>query len=226
MHIVMFSHGFGVYSDDRGLFPDIMSHLGSTEPIMFDYNRSDKASHTLFAATLEEQADTLRSVYSAARTAHPTATIDLVCHSQGCVVAAMAKIEGVRKTIFLAPPDDNFGRHIDEKLEDMLVRKMRPGTKTLEDGSISYPRRDGSTTVIPVAYWDSRRGVQPVQLYDALSHQTDLVIVKATQDQVIGGTDFSGLAALINVIEVDAGHDFEGQSRIDIAELVKRQLGA
>jgi len=222
MHIVIFSHGFGVYADDRGLFPDIISHLTAVEPIMFDYNRSDVGTNTLYASTLEEQVDILRKVYQDTREANPTETIDLVCHSQGCVIAAMAKLEGVRKIIFLAPPDDAFGRNIDEKLRDMLVRKMRPGTKTLEDGSISYPRRDGSTTVIPMSYWDSRRDVLPVPLYDTLASQTKLVIVKATNDEVIGDTDFTELNSDVEVIEVDAGHDFESKARINIVELIKK----
>jgi protein-tyrosine-phosphatase len=225
-HIVIFSHGFGVYSDDRGLFPDIIKYLPSAKTIMFEYNRSDKTSHTLFASTLEEQVVKLRSTYEEARATNPAATIDLICHSQGCIIAAMAQLEGVRKTIFLAPPDDGFGRNIDEKLEDMLVRKMRPGTKTLEDGSISYPRRDGSTTVIPMAYWDSRRGVSPVQLYNTMASRTELTILKATNDEVIGDTDFASLLTSIEVVEIDTGHDFEGQTRTDIGGLIQRRLAA
>jgi len=224
-HIVIFSHGFGVYADDRGLFPDIISHLSSIKPIMVDYNRSEKASHTLFASTLEEQVYKLRNIYEEVRIKNSTSTIDLVCHSQGCVVAAMARLEGVRKTIFLAPPDDKFGRNIDEKIQDMLVRKMRPGTKILSDGSISYPRRDGSTTVIPMSYYDSRRGILPVSFYNALAGRTELLIVKATKDEVIGDADFTGLEPSVEVVRVDASHDFEGESRVYVSEKIKKQIG-
>ncbi len=224
MHIVIFSHGFGVYADGRGLFPDIINHLPTVKPIMFDYNRSDPTANTLFASTLDEQVDKLRKVYQDVRGESPDAIIDLVCHSQGCVVAAMARLEGVRKTIFLAPPDDNFGRGIDKKLEDMLVKKMRPGTKRLEDGSISYPRRDGSTTVIPMAYWDSRRGIEPVSLYELLAKQTTLVIVQAKADEVIGSTDFSALSPTTTVLYMDTGHDFEGHARAEIGKLIEEEL--
>jgi hypothetical protein len=222
-HLILFSHGFGVYADDRGLFPDIAAGLPDTTPIMFGYNRSE-ANDTLIASTLEEQVEILRQVYTDTRTNNPNATIDLICHSQGCVIAAMAQLEGVRKTIFLAPPDDTFGQNVDEKIQDVTKRKMRPGTKVFEDGSISYPRRDGSTTVIPREYWDSRSNVKPIQLYLALAEKTKLIIVQATNDEVIGMTDFSELPSTIKIIQMDTGHDFEGEDRQKIAELVSKEL--
>jgi hypothetical protein len=43
-HIVIYSHGFGVRKDDRGLFTDIAATLPSAEHIMFDYNQVDEAT--------------------------------------------------------------------------------------------------------------------------------------------------------------------------------------
>ena len=224
-HIVIFSHGFGVYADDRGLFPDIIKYLDSNvEPIMFDYNQRE-ADNTLIASTLEAQTEKLRKVYRATRAKHPNATIDLICHSQGCVIAALAQLEGVRKTIFLAPADDKFGQNIDEKIQDVTERKMRPGTKVFEDGTISYPRRDGSTTIIPKEYWESRRDVMPVHLYESLATRTELIIVQATNDEVIGLTDFSELSNNVRIIQMKTGHDFEGEDREKVAHSIANELG-
>lgn len=44
-HFVVFSHGFGVCKDDRGLFPDIISGLAGVEPVLFDYNVIDDTAH-------------------------------------------------------------------------------------------------------------------------------------------------------------------------------------
>ena len=189
---------------------------------MFDYNQRE-ANNTLIASTLEAQTEKLRQVYNGARANNPDATIDLVCHSQGCVIAAMTQLEGVHKTIFLAPPDNSFGQNIDQKIEDM---QRRPGTKILPDGSISYPRRDGSTTIIPTVYWDSRRDTNPIPLYKELAEKTELVIVQATHDEVIGMTDFSELPVEVKVIKMDTGHDFEGDDRQKIASLIADELGA
>ena len=111
MNIVIYSHGFGVYKDDRGLFPDIAASMPRTEAIMFDYNRLE-ANNTLIASTLEAQTEKLRQIYNETRAANPDATIDLICHSQGCVIAAMAQLEGVRRTILLAPPYAIFVKNI------------------------------------------------------------------------------------------------------------------
>lgn len=223
MSIVVYSHGFGVYKDDRGLFPDIAASLPNTKPVMFDYNRAE-ANNMLIASTLEEQVEKLRQVYTEARASNPDTTIDLICHSQGCVIAAMAQLEAVRKTIFLAPPDASFGANIDQKIANVKERKKRPGTEILPDGSISYPRRDGSTTIIPTAYWDSRRDVNPMSLYTALAEKTDLIIVQATNDEVIGMTDFSELPETVKTVQMDTGHDFENNSRPELVNLVREIL--
>lgn len=223
-HILLFSHGFGVRKDDRGLFPDIAAGLPQAEAVMFDYNDADETTDTLYATTLPEQVKKLRHVYDETRANNPDATIDLICHSQGCVVAAMAQLKDIHKTIFLAPPDNNFGRNINEKVEAMTGSNQRPGTKVLEDGSISYPRRDGSTTIIPQAYWDSRKGVNPIPLYAALAQQTELVIIQATNDEVIGVTDFSELPDKVKVIQMDTGHDFEDDARREIMQLIAKEL--
>lgn len=222
-HIVIFSHGFGVYQDDRGLFPAIAAGLPNAKPVMFGYNRVE-ADNTLIASTLEEQVERLRQIYEGIKANNLDATIDLICHSQGCVIAAQAQLDGIRKTIFLAPPDVRFGANIDQKIEDVKVRKKRPGTKILPDGSISYPRRDGSTTIIPTPYWESRRNVNPIPLYKELSKKTDLIIVRATTDEVIGVTDFSELPPTIKVVQMNTGHDFEGEDRQKIAKLIADEL--
>jgi hypothetical protein len=221
--IVLYSHGFGVYKDDRGLFPDIAAGLPDTKPVMFDYNRAE-ADNTLIASTLKEQVEKLRQAHATIKANDPDATIDLVCHSQGCVIAAMAQLEGIRRTIFLAPPDATFGANIDQKIANLKERKKRPGTKILSDGSISYPRRDGSTTIIPQAYWDSRKDVNPIPLYTALAAHTELIIIQATHDEVIGMTDFSQLPAKAKIIQMDTGHDFEGKDRQRIVHVVAERL--
>lgn len=223
-HIVIFSHGFGVRQDDRGLFTDIVEHLPGVTPILFDYNRSDDQDNTLYASPFDQQVEKIQKVYRETRQAYPDATFDLIAHSQGCIIAAMAKLEGIRRTIFLTQPDNNFGRNIDAKIEDMLQRNMRPGTKVLADGSISYPRRDGSTTIIPTAYWESRRDVDALSYYRAFAQQTDLVIIQAKQDEVLGETDFSSLADLADVIAIDSDHDFQEHARKTLLELVHKSV--
>ena len=223
MNIVIFSHGFGVRKDGRGLFTAIARSLPDIEPIMFDYNQFDEATKTMTVASLDEHVEKLRQVYAETRANDPDATIDLVCHSQGCVIAAMAQLDGIRKTIFLAPPDQRFGfGRIQEKVQALL---KRPGAVQNAGGSLRYPRRDGSTTIIPPSYWKSRDGVDTIKLYQQLADKTQLIIVQATNDEVIGMTDFSELPDTVKVTQMDTGHDFEGEDRERVAGIVAKEIG-
>jgi hypothetical protein len=61
-HIVIFSHGFGVRKEDRGLFTAVYRALPNTDAVMFDYNPIHEKSNTLTAKPLHEQAQKLRKV--------------------------------------------------------------------------------------------------------------------------------------------------------------------
>ena len=222
MNIVIFSHGFGVRKDGRGLFTAIAKQLPDIELVMFDYNQFDEATNTMIVASLDEHVEKLRQVSAETRANNPDATIDLVCHSQGCVIAGMAQLDGIRKTIFLAPPDQRFGfGRIQEKVQALL---KRPGAMQNTDGSLRYPRRDGSTTIIPPSYWQSRDGVDTIKLYRQLATKTQLVIVQATNDEVIGMTYFSELPSTVKIVQMETGHDFEGGARQEVAQLIAKEL--
>lgn len=221
-HIVIFSHGFGVRKDGRGLFTAIAEQLPDIELIMFNYNQFDEATNTMTVTSLDEHVEKLRQVADDVRREHPDATIDLICHSQGCVIAGMAQLDGIRKTIFLAPPDQRFGfGRIQEKVQALLGR---PGAVQNDDGSLRYPRRDGSTTIIPLSYWQSRDGVDTIKLYRQLTAKTQLVIVQATNDEVIGMTDFSELPSTVKIVQMNAGHDFEDEWRPKLASWIKEEI--
>lgn len=217
--IILYSHGFGVQKDDRGLFTDIASSLSGIQHVMFDYNQIDEATNTLTVAPLHEQAEMLKRQYDTLRSKNPDAIIDLVCHSQGCVVAGVARLDGVRKAILLAPPTRFLGS--EAKLKQMSERE---GT-VINDGVVSYPRRDGSTTIIKQDYWQSRDKItDPIALYNALSQQTDTVIVDALYDEVLGETDYSTLSDKVVLIEQHANHDFTGDARTQLIKIIGEVL--
>lgn len=55
--VVVYSHGFGVRKDDRGLFTDIAAALPEAESVMFDYGSWDEEhkEHTLSSYLFSEQ---------------------------------------------------------------------------------------------------------------------------------------------------------------------------
>ena len=91
-HVTVFSHGFGVQQDARGMFSEIAEALPGVECRMFNYNLIDEVARTVAVRTLGEQAKILEAQVGEVRRDNPEAIIDLVCHSQGCVVAGVATL--------------------------------------------------------------------------------------------------------------------------------------
>jgi hypothetical protein len=218
-HVIIYSHGFGVRKDDRGLFTAIARAVPDAESILFHYNPINESSNTLTAQPLSAQVQKLRKVINTARAEYPGATIDVVCHSQGCVIAALLKPRGIRKVIMLTPPD--------EVSEEVLVRQLSSLSDTAIDvtARTRLPRADGSTTVIHPEYWQSLAGVEPVALYNRLARFTTLRIINARNDEVLGSVNFEGLDSGISNVTLDGGHNFDDtESRKRILYIMQKEL--
>jgi hypothetical protein len=189
---------------DRGLFTEIAQNLPGYEHVMFDYNNKD-SDGLVVTTPLNRQAEILKDTYEKIKLENPTADISLVCHSQGCLAAALAQLPA-RKTIFLAPPLQTSDS--DDKIRRLV--QDRPGTEVLENGDTKWPRSDGSATIITKEYWDSYDTL-PVadKLYNSLGGITEITIFVAMNDEILGRSDLSGLSKNIEVVPVGTGHNFE-----------------
>ncbi len=218
-HIIIFSHGFGVQKDSRGMFTDIAATLPKdTKTILFDYNRFDKKVNRLTVAPLSKQAQKLAKILDTTRQLYPDAVIDLVCHSQGCVAAGLAKPKGLRRIVLLAPP----ATLSIERMANIFA--YREGAHMDIDGESLFPRRDGSVTVVPKTYWPGIKAIDPVSLYNALAKHTEVIVINAHQDEILGQTDFSGLAPHVTVIAIEAGHDFLAEARAELLRTVAEEV--
>ncbi len=218
-HVIVFSHGFGVRKEDRGLFTAIARTLPDAKCVLFDYNPINEASNTLTAKPLDEQALKLRKVINTARAENPGAVIDLVCHSQGCVVAGLVKPRGIRKVIMLTPPDDVS----EAKMTEQLASRMGVAIDTSMRTRLA--RADGSTTVIHPEYWQSLAGIDPIKLYNRLARFTALRIMNARQDEVLGVVDFTGIDPGISLVTLDGNHNFDDEeSRKRILYILQKEL--
>ena len=204
-HVVVYSHGFGVRKTDRGLFSAIANTLPEALNILFDYNPVHEASNTLTVKPLQEQALKLRKVINNARAEFPGAVIDLVCHSQGCVVAGLVKPRDIRKVIMLTPPDDISAARIIEQLGERKGIAIDVAART------RLPRADGSTTVIHPEYWQGLAGIDPIKLYNRLARFTALRIINARQDEVLGKVNFEALNPAISLVTLDGNHNFDDE---------------
>jgi hypothetical protein len=218
-HLVIFSHGFGVRKDDRGLFTAISRAVPDVESILFHYNPINDSSNTITAKPMNEQVHKLRKVINTARADYPGAIIDLVCHSQGCVVAALLKPRDIRKVIMLTPPD--------VVSEATLIKQLGERTGTEIDVTVRtrLQRADGSTTVIHPEYWQSLAGIEPVKLYNRLAKFTTLRIINARNDDVLGPVNFEELTPGISCVTLDGDHNFgEEESRKRLLHIMQKEL--
>lgn len=218
-HFVIFSHGFGVRQDARGMFTDIVACLPSVESILFDYNTFDDRLRTVMVPPLSDQAKLLESRVRALREAYPESIIDIIGHSQGAVVMGLAQLETlhIRKALLLAPPASmGFERILDRF-------RSRPGTVIDLNGMTRLARRDGSFTLLSARYFEERVGMEPLKLYAGLSGYTETVIIQAAQDEVLGSTDFSSLKRARTVV-LEADHDFTGAARERLIEVIQKEI--
>ena len=216
-HIVIFSHGFGVQKDSRGLFLDIAEILKNVEAIMFDYNEINKLTKEVIVKKFSEQVDILKDIINKTKFSNPDSIIDIVCHSQGALITALVKPLGIRKIILIAPP---FNTNTDKMLD---VFRYRKGTEINKKGITKLARRDGSTTIIFPEFWIERSNTNPIDLYEELAKQTKVIIINAKQDEILSESCPSKLEN-IEVINLDGSHDFSGEYRKKLLELIKEKL--
>lgn len=216
-HIVIYSHGFGVKKDDRGLLTDIANSLKNVESILFDYNDIDEEKNQLTARPFSEQVEILKKKIADARENNPDAIIDIICHSQGSVIVALAKPEEIRKVILIAPP---FSAGIEK-----MVRRFnsRPGTEINMQGISKITRSDGSLTIVPAQYFSERAEVNPKELYEKLSELTELIVINAKQDEVLDENNISDLGKA-EIININGNHGFSGDSRKNLLEIIASKI--
>ena len=120
-HIIIYSQGFGVEKDDRGLFTSMAKECPENKHVMFNYNSMDRHKNELVVAMLRAQSRKLREIYEEVIHDYDKTIIDIVAHSQGCIVAAIQNLPNIRETVFLAPPD-NINK---DRLKKMFDRSWR-----------------------------------------------------------------------------------------------------
>lgn len=216
---IIFSHGFGVRYDDRGLLTEIADTFPQYKAHLFDYNLPNEALNTLTVQPLSKQAKILESELESFVHNETPESVTLICHSQGCIVAALANLPDtlVDKIIFLSPR---------ARLSANRVNKLfleRKGSVIDLEGISRLARSDGSTTLVPAEYWREFDDINLEDLYKKLAEEYELTIIRATKDEVVGETDFSYLPG-VEIIDLPADHNFSGQSRKELLQVIEELL--
>lgn len=215
-HIIIFSHGFGVKKDDLGLLTGVAEAFPESECILFDYFDVDEEKKSITIRPFSEQIENLESVYNKVREASPDAVIDMIAHSQGTLIPALAKLEGVRNTILLTPV-------FDMGLERTVKRYgSDPNSEINLDGVSRLRKLDGYDRFIPKEYWVERKLLKPFDLYNEYSLRTNLIVINANQDTILGSVDLSALSSRIKLINIDGNHSFDKiEDRKNLIKVIK-----
>jgi esterase/lipase len=214
--VIVFSHGFGVRKDSRGLFSflsEMLEEKGFAVKL-FDYNKFDEKTKELFAIPFSSQAKLLQKEIDKLVRENKYNNIIILGHSQGSLIPALCNnLTKVVKVIAVSPL-------FETKFEDLEARYTKLSDNKLDFYNITRRRRsDGSVTVIPPEYWAERFETDVVYLYNKLAKQTELTLIYAINDEVM---DFSNLRSIKNtrIINLDGNHDFSNQYRDDLYKTI------
>lgn len=200
-----------------GLFSDIADFLKDIKPVLFDYNDVAEEKNQITVKPFSAQVKILKKNLDDIKSSSSDAIIDIICHSQGAIIAALAKPDGIRKIIFISPPANL-------NIERMINRfKSRPGTEINMQGISKALRSDGSITIIPSEYWTERENTRPIEIYKQLAGLTELIIINAKQDDVLDKHDFSDLNEA-EIINLDGDHNFNGDNRKKLLKVIADKI--
>jgi Alpha/beta hydrolase family len=218
--VVVYAHGFGVQRDSLGMFRDLAHGLPDTyTSVLVDMNYVSGTTVTL--RTLTEQAEVLAQTVAEARRKRPEAQIHLVAHSMGCIVAAMLGDTDLGQVVFLAPPTKTSGGRSREKYMNY------PGA-VLEGRVLTVPRRDGTTTVIDLDYFDDLESRNPAQIILDYAGRHPLTVVEALEEDVIKNANYGVFEGQpgIELLAIHGDHNFTGEYREGLIGVVSSLLEA
>ncbi len=220
-HIIIYIHGFGMKKDDRGLLTGIASIFPDSVNVLTDMNTINEEKHTLTVEPITKQALVMDEVLEHISREYPHTQIDIVAHSQGCVIASLMRdIHKASKIIFLAPSFD-FDR---ERTANTF--RGREGTVIDFDGTSTFIRRDGSTTYVPKEYWTDRDQYNPLELFKTLSEKNKIHILLAEGDDLVRNNAVHEFDNNRNVQyeTLPGNHNFDNEARAGLLERMKELL--
>jgi pimeloyl-ACP methyl ester carboxylesterase len=199
--IVIFSHGFGVKRDSRGLFTKIATSLPNNFGyVLFDYNTID--GENVYLRTYSEQAAVLKTVLS--MVSGMTDKIYVIGHSMGAITASILAEVNITKSILLAPPvTSSSGRkYFNEYL----------GAYRDKDDVLVVPRKDGTTTHVTDKFWDEAESIDPIVAMLDYSKKCDLTVIRAIDEDILRHTENYTLLSDnrgIRLVELPGNHNFD-----------------
>lgn len=212
--VVITSHGFDVRRDSNGFFPDLAAAISDARFILFDYNELLPNGDSI-VPSLYDQAKLLEMAVEQT----DSDDITILAHSQGSVVASLARLsDKVKQVILLAPPINLSSDYLAKKFQS------RPGAEANFEGISKLPRSDGTNTFFTKGYVESVDAVNPSSLYQNLANYKPTLIVRATKDEILGLTD-SNKIKNVKHFDIETDHNFTTNgAREQLVSIIKKEL--
>lgn len=217
--VVIFSHGFGLRKDNRGLFTMLSKKLEKKgiKTILFDYNKYDSKLKKLYVAPFSAQAKKLQEVIDKTVKKYSKSEIIIIGQSQGSFIPTLCDVDDVKKVIGISP-------FLYGKMEGVIRRYTKSPENVLNfSGESIRKRSDGSTTVIPASYWKERFNSKVEDLYNQLAEKTNLVLISPLQDEIMDITDLRKVKQA-SIVNLDGDHDFSDPYREKLIQIILRHL--
>ena len=215
--MVIFCAGFGVRYDSPTMSMSIFKDIAASLPTdigyaRFSFCRMEGTASRIFP--LSEEIKLLQGVVDWVRSNVTMSKLALIGHSQGCIDIACASLTAVDCVVMLAPPDKSgYPRK---------YHTAKPGA-VMDRGEWHIPRSDGVPNLISDQVFDEDERITPYEAINRCAMLQRLYLIAAGGDSILGdqsGQMFSANSNIERLVVPGASHDFQGESRKELVELV------
>lgn len=223
--IVVFSHGFGVKSDSRGMFNKLSEMLeNDTLTVRFHYVTIDDFTQDTYVTSYSDQVEKLTTVVEKITTRFPGKRLVLISHSRGCMISSMYIQTGAiipKLHIMLAPPPSS---DVANKMRTKI--QAREGSVLDEEGISVLSRSDGSKTMILPTFWKDAENVNPNKLFETASKSVPTIVIWGTLDTTVESAKYAEIKQLPlkKLYELPNGHEFMEDEMKGVCRIVKSEL--
>lgn len=215
--VIIFSHGFGMKRDSKGLFIQIGDLLKQNYLVVrFDYCKMLSEENATLTYSFSQQAKMLRKVVSHIKSKFKIYDVNLISHSMGCLVTGITDLENLNKVILMCSPPSKQFRSM------QTYFKHKPGTIFDLEGVSKVKRSDGSWTFIHPSFWNDIKIIDPVKLIREISKKSETYFIRALQDDVIRDESYKEISSIknVNFLELPGDHNFKGKDRKQLLKWV------
>jgi hypothetical protein len=201
--VLLFSHGFGIRKDNIGLFTFLSERFQGLgyETVLFDYYDYNEETKEVYTVPFSKQAEILQKQLNIIKEQHPDKEINIIAHSQGCIIPTLCDVTGVSRVVGISP------FFLTDKSAVFNRYSARSGSVTDFDNISRRKHSDGTTTVIHPEYWTERFNTHVEDLYNDLALKTKLTLICGMKDEIMKDIDLRKFK-YTRIINTESNHDF------------------